>query len=136
MNQHTDRLREQLDARIDRDELKRLLLEMVNIPSPTGHEAALAQYLGECFATLDMDIKYQEMEPGRPNMVATLKGTGGGPSLMFNGHMDTSTVAGEAGLQLGHTDRAGMLDDDWIYGHGSSNMKSAFPAYYGAIKAL
>ena len=70
--------RTQLDRLIDRDELTRMMLEMVDIPSPTGGEEGFARYLGQRFGELGMEIKYQEVEPGRPNMVARLKGTGGG----------------------------------------------------------
>jgi acetylornithine deacetylase len=128
--------RGRLDSLVDREELAKMLLELVNIPSPTGKEEACARYLGERFAELGMEVKYQEMEPGRPNVVATLKGTGGGPSLMFNGHLDTTQVGDEPGLRLGQRNVSGVIDNEWIYGNGCSNMKAAFPAYYGAIKAL
>jgi len=136
MDKTIDNVPGKLDGLIRRDELSKMLLEMVDIPSPTGSEEALARYVGGRFAELGMAVKYQEMEPGRPNVVATLKGTGGGPSLMFNGHLDTSTVGDEPGLLVGHRNRAGMLEGEWVYGNGASNMKAAFPAYYGAIKAI
>ncbi len=129
-------LHERLDTLVDGDELTRMTLEMVDIPSPTGKEEPFARYLGQRFTELGMEVKYQEVEPGRPNMIATLRGRGGGPSLMFNGHMDTTTVGDEPGLQMGQRNRSGILDGEWIYGNGCSNMKAAFPAYYGAIKAL
>ena len=69
------RFGDQLGSLVDRDALTRLLLEMVDIPSPTGKEEAFARYLGERFAELGMEIKFQEMEAGRPNVIATLKGT-------------------------------------------------------------
>ncbi len=128
--------RDKLDGIVRRDELSKMLLEMVDIPSPTGKEEAFARYLGERFAELGMDVKYQEMEPGRPNIIATLKGSGGGPSLMFNGHLDTTLVGDEPGIQIGQRNKPGLLDGEWVYGNGCSNMKGAFPAYYGAIKAI
>jgi acetylornithine deacetylase len=129
-------LQGKLDSLIDRDELTRMLIELVDIPSPTGKEEACARYLGDRFKELGMEIQYQEMEPGRPNMIATLRGSGGGLSLMFNGHMDTTQVGDEDGLLLGQKNQSGILDGEWLYGNGCSNMKSAFPAYWGAIKAL
>jgi acetylornithine deacetylase len=127
---------EALDRLVDRDALSRMILEMIDIPTPTGREEPFAKHLGERFAELGMEVTYQEMEPGRPNMVARLKGTGGGPSLMFNGHMDTTMVGDEPGLQIGQRNKPGIVDDEWVYGNGCSNMKGAFPAYYGAIKAV
>ena len=39
---------------------------------------------------MGLEVSWHEVEDGRPNVVGRLEGTGGGPSLMFNGHMDTS----------------------------------------------
>ena len=128
--------KDRLDALVDREALAKMILEMIDIPTPTGHEEPFAKHLGERFAELGMEISYQEMESGRPNMIARLKGTGGGPSLMFNGHMDTTMVGDEPGLQVGQRNRPGIVDNEWVYGNGCSNMKGAFPAYYGAIKAI
>jgi acetylornithine deacetylase/succinyl-diaminopimelate desuccinylase-like protein len=127
---------DRLDSLVDRKALADMILEMINIPTPTGDEEPFAKHLGERFAELGMEISYQEIEPGRPNMIARLRGTGGGPSLMFNGHMDTTMVGNEPGLQIGQRNRPGIVDDEWVYGNGCSNMKGAFPAYYGAIKAI
>jgi acetylornithine deacetylase/succinyl-diaminopimelate desuccinylase-like protein len=131
-----DPFRGKLDSLIDRDELRDFLLGCVAIPSPTGRERPMAEYLAERFSELGMEVQLQDVEPDRPNVVARLQGTGGGPTLMFNGHMDTSVVGDEPGLQMGNRNVSGVLDDEWVYGNGSSNMKAAFPAYYGAIKAI
>ena len=128
--------RSRLDGLVDRDELRDFLLGCVAIPSPTGREEPMARYLAERFAELGMEVELQDVEPERPNVVARLRGTGGGPTLMFNGHMDTSVVGDEPGLQMGNRNVSGVIDDEWVYGNGSSNMKAAFPAYYGAIKAI
>ncbi len=40
-------LKERLDSLIDRDELKQMLIELVDIHSPTGKEEACARYLGQ-----------------------------------------------------------------------------------------
>jgi acetylornithine deacetylase len=127
---------DRLDALVDRSHLTRMILDMIDIPTPTGSEEVFARHLGERFGELGMEITYQEVEPGRPNMIARLRGTGGGPSLMFNGHMDTTMVGDEPGLQIGQRNRPGIVDDEWVYGNGCSNMKGAFPAYYAAIKAI
>ncbi|HUH15584.1 MAG TPA: M20/M25/M40 family metallo-hydrolase, partial [Gaiellaceae bacterium] len=74
---------------------------------------------------------------GRANVLATRAGTGGGPTLMFNGHMDTSYsgrepwLAGIPGFQPQGFEREGR-----IYGLGISNMKGALVAYLAAVRAL
>ncbi len=45
-----DSLRTRLDTLIRRDDLAKMMLEMVDIPSPTGKEEAFARYLGACYA--------------------------------------------------------------------------------------
>ena len=72
-----------------------------------------------------MQVEYQYVEDGRPNVVGTLKGTGGGATLMFNAHMDHFDDPQET-----------VVDEDRIYGRGLVNMKAAFPCYIEAVSAL
>lgn len=121
------------------DDLKKQVLEMtcalVDIPSPTGEEQAIAQYVASRYRELGMEVEMQEVEPGRHNVIARLKGRGTGRSLMFNGHFDTSTTGKEEGLPFGHKPQSRIIDG-WIYGLGVSNMKNAFAGYFGAISIL
>lgn len=133
----TDERQSVLNA-LDKDlesELVDFACDVVNIPSPTGEEAEMASYLLGRFESLGMKSRLQEVEPERENVVARLKGTGGGQSLLFNGHMDTSTTGSEEDLPFGLEPKARVIDG-WIHGLGISNMKSSFPCYYGAIKML
>ena len=91
---------------------------------------------GQC-AELGLAVQWQQVEDGRANVLATRAGTGGGPTLMFNGHMDTSYsgrepwLAGIPGFQP-----QGFERDGRIYGLGISNMKGALVAYLAAVRAL
>ena len=38
------------------------------------------------------DTLIQEVSPSRPQLIATLKGKGGGRSLMLNGHLDNDSI--------------------------------------------
>jgi acetylornithine deacetylase/succinyl-diaminopimelate desuccinylase-like protein len=86
---------------------------------------------------LGVQVQWQEVEEGRPNVVGLWEGAGGGKSLMFNGHMDTSYsgqepwLAGIPGFQP-----SGFVEDGRIYGLGISNMKGALAAYIEAVRAL
>ena len=88
-------------------------------------------------AGMGLQVQWQEVEEGRPNVVGILEGEGGGKSLMFNGHMDTSYsgrepwLAGIRGFQP-----AGFVHDGRIYGLGISNMKGALACYVEAVRAL
>ena len=89
------------------------------------------------FADIGLQVQWQEVEEGRPNVIGLLDGTGGGKSLMFNGHMDTSYsgrepwLAGIRGFQP-----EGFVHDGRVYGLGISNMKGALACYMEAVRAL
>ena len=122
---------------IDRDRLVEDALAAVSIPSFTGEEEAMARWLAERFRELGLEVQWQQVEDGRANVVGVRAGTGGAPTLMFNGHMDTSYsgkepwLAGVRGFQP-----EGFVKDNRIYGLGISNMKGALVAYLAAARAL
>jgi acetylornithine deacetylase len=122
---------------IDRERLVADALAAVSIPSFTGSEEAMAAWMAGRCAELGLAVQWQQVEDGRANVLATRAGTGGGPTLMFNGHMDTSYsgrepwLAGIPGFQP-----QGFERDGRIYGLGISNMKGALVAYLAALRAL
>lgn len=135
----TDALGPRIDAGLDdalRSELVELTCDLVNIPSATGEEGPIAAYLLERLRGLGLAAELQEVEPGRHNVIARWPGSGDGPSLLLNGHFDTGVSGREEGLPFGLRPEARIVEDDWIYGLGVSNMKVAFACYYGAIRLL
>ena len=73
---------------INPDELVELGKSLVRIPSFIGEETALARWLASYFSSRGYDVQLQEVDKGWFQTVATLKVTGGGRSIMFNGHLD------------------------------------------------
>jgi acetylornithine deacetylase len=73
--------------------------------------------------------------PERPSLLATVKGTGGGRSLMLNGHLDTKPVG--AARELWRTDPLvpTIVDGD-LFGLGSNDMKAGVAAMSFAAAAL
>ena len=70
----------------------------------------------------------------RPNVVGTLKGTGGGRSLILNGHVDNVTIGD---LKMWNYDPFGAEQvDSKIYGRGTSDMKGGLLACVKALQAL
>jgi acetylornithine deacetylase/succinyl-diaminopimelate desuccinylase-like protein len=117
--------------------LVRLALDLVSIPSPTGDELAIGERVRDELETIGLQVQWQEVEAQRPNVVGLWEGTGGGRSLMFNGHMDTSYSGREpwlAGIPGFQPD--GFVEDGRIYGLGISNMKGALAAYIEAVRTL
>jgi acetylornithine deacetylase/succinyl-diaminopimelate desuccinylase-like protein len=127
----------QLLNKVDRDSLVRTASDLVNIPSPTGHEQAAAEYVARTLAEMGLRVSWQEVEDGRPNVLGRLEGTGGGKTLMFNGHLDTSYSGSESWLRgiEGFRPHA-VVRDGHIFGLGISNMKGAVACYIEAIRAL
>ena len=82
-------------------------------------------------------MQWQQVEDGRANALGTWTGAGGGKSLMFNGHMDTSYSGREPWLRdvPGFQPEA-FVRDGRLYGLGISNMKGALACYVEAVSAL
>jgi acetylornithine deacetylase len=81
-------------------------------------EGAIATLLADVLRDWGCAVELQEVVPGRPNVIARV-GKRGGPSLMFNGHLDVVDVVGMA-----HPPFNPMERDGRIWGRGSSDMKS------------
>jgi acetylornithine deacetylase len=86
-------------------------------------ESRIADVCAAWLAERGFEIQRLEKRPGRPSIVGVAKGRGGGRSLMFNGHIDTVTLAGYDGDPLAPVIREGRL-----YGRGSFDMKGGVAA--------
>lgn len=103
---------------------------MVKIPSYSlleNSESEVAAYIHELLRSEGIRSELKEVEPGRTNIIAVLKGTGGGRSLMLCGHMDTVPAYGMSDPFSGRVE-AGKL-----YGRGSCDMKGPLAAMLAAL---
>jgi acetylornithine deacetylase/succinyl-diaminopimelate desuccinylase-like protein len=128
-------------AHIDQDELARLSCDLTNIPSPTGHEKAIAEFILAWFEANGLKAVRQEVEIDRPNAVGILKGDGTGYSLAFNGHTDTSFTGKNEDLRMvakiePNEELRGRIVGDKVQGLGISNMKGGLASFMIAGKAL
>jgi acetylornithine deacetylase len=78
-------------------------------------------------------VRHERNYSGRHNLIARLKGTGAGRSLMLSGHMDT-VPAGQN--EWKHSPWSGLIDEGRLYGRGSCDMKGGLVAAFGVIVAL
>lgn len=115
-----------------------LLKELVEIDSvnPTlvpgaAGEEEIAEYLRDWMIALGLETELMEVEPGRPNVVGVLGGSGGGKSLMFNGHIDT---VGVDYMTIDPFDP--KIEGNKLYGRGSYDMKGGLVASMAAVKAV
>jgi acetylornithine deacetylase len=122
---------------VDRDRLVGTASRMIDVHSFTGDEENMARLMVDLYEELGLQVQWQQVEEGRANTLGTWPGSGGGPSLMFNGHMDTSYSGREPWLRSvpGFQPQA-FVEDGRLYGLGISNMKGALACYVEAVRAL
>ncbi len=82
-------------------EITDLLLQLVAIDSvnpdlvPGGAgEENIARFISNWFERAGLEVIWEEVAPGRPNVIAIARGTGDGHSLLLNAHMDTVGIVG------------------------------------------
>ena len=117
--------------------LVRTLSDLVRINSinpafsnGTTNEREIAEYLTRAFADLGMDVNRYEPEPGRVSVVGRRAGTGGGRSLMLNGHIDTVAVDEMA------DPFSAEIRGNRMYGRGAYDMKGGIAACMAAVEGL
>src|SRR5256885_701312 len=83
------------------DDLEELIFELVAIESvnpdliPLGSgETKISRFVALWLAAAGLEVEVVEPVAGRPSVVGTLRGSGGGRSLMLNAHMDTVGAGG------------------------------------------
>jgi acetylornithine deacetylase len=111
-----------------------VLAEMIRFKSYSGTpgEGELARFVVDQMHRLGIEAFAQDVEPGRMNAIGIWHGTGGGQSVLFNGHLDTNPVT--EGWTVDPW--GGMCDDRFVYGIGVSNMKAGVAASFCAVRRL
>ena len=100
------------------------------VPGGAG-EGAVVAYLTEWLTDLPVEVEVTEVAPGRPNLLATLRGTGGGPSLCLNAHTDTVGYAGWPDEAL-----VPRREGDRLYGLGAADDKGCCAIGLMVLRAL
>jgi acetylornithine deacetylase len=137
-----------------RKEIVQFLQDLVRIPSPAGEERDVQAFVEKKLRDMKMeldvwepDIEKIKRDPwfmgypllekvgykGRPVVVGVSKGSGGGKSLMLQGHVDVMPP-GEAPWKYGPW--SGTIEGDRLYGRGSSDMKAGVAAMIMALDCL
>lgn len=122
----------QVLQQVNEQDLIDLAGELIKIPSFKPNETPVAHFLADYFRQRDYQVELQEVEPGRFQAIATLKGTGGGKTLMFNGHTDINSVP----RQYGGDPWTPEVEGDHLYGHGVENMKGGLASMIIAAEAI
>jgi acetylornithine deacetylase len=123
--------KERILAQVKPDEVIDFAQRLVEIPSYTTEETRVAEFLHAYLTREGFESELQEVDPGRSQTVARLRGAGGGKSLMFDGHIDIDPLP------------SGWVRDPWkptvegdrFYGAGIFNMKGGDTAMIMAAVA-
>jgi acetylornithine deacetylase/succinyl-diaminopimelate desuccinylase-like protein len=144
-----EELRERVLAAVDavRDELvlavsRAIQIESVNPKYPgqvydevVGREGDVSKLVASIYRSIGAEVDLFAVEPGRENAVGVLRGSGGGRSLIYNGHVDVVPPGDPAGWTGGNP-FSGRIDGERIWGRGASDMKSGVLAQAFAARAL
>jgi len=117
--------------KIDRDELIALTRRLIRAQSLSGQEREAAQILKDTMIALGYDEVW--IDP-YGSVVGKVKGSGGGPSVLFDGHIDTVPVADPG--KWTRDPFGGEIADGRMYGRGTSDMKAAVAAAVLAVGAI
>jgi acetylornithine deacetylase/succinyl-diaminopimelate desuccinylase-like protein len=124
---------------INAEELAELALRLANTFSPAGHEQAMADTVLGWFEQQKIPVRQQPILPDRANVIATLKGSGGGTSLIFNSHMDTEVSGPEYDWGMMQPDlnvEGAHREGNRLYGHTVLNDRGLMTTTMITMKAL
>jgi acetylornithine deacetylase len=107
----------------------------VDYDQELGGETNANNYLKEKYEKLSLEVDMWEEDKGRANLVGVWKGTGGGKSLIHNGHIDTVPPGLEENWKSG-SPFSGLVKDNRIWGRGTCDMKGAVVSQMFAVSAI
>jgi len=125
-------MEDELLSKLDDSYTLKLLKEMIAINSVVGQEGELAEYLRGELDALGLEVELHEVEPGRPNVYASLECTSPGRRLNLNGHTDTVPV-----VDGWDTDPFTPVERDGrLHGLGSCDMKAGIACTLNMMRAF
>lgn len=121
---------EEVVQAISDEELISFTQEFIQIESVNGNEAPAADFVVNACKEAGLKITVEEVQPGRPNVLAVLPGESEDIAILFHGHTDTvpffemkDPVSGE-------------ISDGYIWGRGSVDQKGGLAAAIVAVLSL
>jgi acetylornithine deacetylase len=105
--------------------------ELVRIPSLSGEETPVAEFLVDYMSKAGLEVELQQVDEKRAQPRGVLRGTGDGPSFLFLGHIDIEPIP------YGFIDPyKPRVEDGVLIGHGLANMKGGVASSVAAAVAI
>jgi acetylornithine deacetylase/succinyl-diaminopimelate desuccinylase-like protein len=101
-------------------ELTRDLIRL-DTTNPPGEEHIAVELIERLLRDANIECARYESEPGRPNLVARVKGRGEAPPLLLQGHVDVVTTVNQ---DWRRPPFGGDIVDGYLWGRGALDMKS------------
>lgn len=133
-----------------RNDIVNMLLEIVGVESITHNEGGVQDLIERLYTRRGLEVDRweatrediaghlvhvgeQEVYENRPHLVGVRKGTGGGRSLMLQGHVDTVDFGD---LELWTRNHLGEVVGDRVYGRGAADMKGGIATHIAVLDIL
>jgi succinyl-diaminopimelate desuccinylase len=135
-----EKLLEAVLRRLDREDLARLVEDLVRIPSvyrpeeAEGNEARVARFLTDYLEREGFEVNVEAVAPGRPNVWAAWEGERPGKTLLFEAHTDVVTEGRAEDWE--HPPFGAERTGERIYGRGACDTKGNLAAAILAVKAI
>ncbi len=110
-------------------ELARDLIRL-DTTNPPGEERVAVELIERLLRDAHIECARYASEPGRPNLVARVKGRGEAPPLLLQGHVDVVTTVNQ---EWRHRPFGGEIVDGYLWGRGALDMKSGVAMMVAAM---
>lgn len=120
-------IRARIHESVDRERLVQTAIDLVGIPSPTRSAGAVLHRMAEILKDDGLSVERSDCGwPDAPVVIARLVSKNSGPTIQFNGHLDT--------VHLPYV--APRVENGNLYGTGASDMKGGVAAFIEATRAV
>lgn len=111
--------------RVNRDEIVKIASDLIAIPSQSGQELAVMEFVANWCAERGLQATIVARDPARPNVIVSIGDGHAGPTIAMNGHLDTVPVSDPGSWRTGPFEPVVSDDGARLFGRGSGDMKSA-----------
>jgi acetylornithine deacetylase/succinyl-diaminopimelate desuccinylase-like protein len=123
---------------VDPESVLEIEQALIRIPSTTFQEHQIADYLAQRMTDIGLEVSMMEVvhptDPARTSRqpIGILRGSGGGPSLMLNGHMDPGVEMPDWTVDP----YGAKFEDGWVWGMGAHDDKGGIAAAFSGLHAV